>query len=407
MSVFWVSDPGVTRRCGAALATLALCLALPLGALSARDATAASAATRDSVRTARRVVIDESGVRIHTLSGDSVIESSGNTERENDVTIVPRRNGHRVHISEHAITIDDKDSDHDASGVNVDTDGSDMVRVFADAEVPRGEHVDGDVVAVFGSVTVHGDVAGSVVAVFGSVKLDTSATVHGDAVAIGGALDAPTGSVVEGNSVSLGLLPLAWGLPALPVVLGMILAGWLSMLFLAWLLHLLFADRMERAAQTASRRTGLSLLMGFISAPLMVLACVLLLVTVLGIPFAFLLPIAYAVLTLAGQLAATYVLGSKLMRRRLGDPWAFTPIVTGTLFIAAFFVIGAFFASGTGFVRTAALFFDLLGALLLAGLTVIGTGAFLVSRFGSRPSASASGALGAPGAVVVPAGPVS
>jgi len=405
MSVSWASDPGVMSRRRAALAALAFCLALPLGALSVRAATAAAA--RDTVRTARRVVIDESGVRIHTLSGDSVIESSGSTEHENNVTIVPRRNGHRVHISEHAITIDDKDSENDASGVNVDTDGSDMVRVFADAEVPRGEHVDGDVVAVFGSVTVHGEVAGSVVAVFGSVKLDTSATVHGDAVAIGGALVAPSGSVVEGNSVSLGLLPLAWGLPALPIVLGMILAGWLSMLFLAWLLHLLFADRMERAAQTASRRTGLSLLMGFISAPLMVLACVLLLVTVLGIPFAFLLPIAYAVLTLAGQLAATYVLGSKLMRRRLGDPWAFTPIVTGTLFIAAFFVIGAFFASGTGFVRTAALFFDLLGALLLAGLTVIGTGAFLVSRFGSRPSAGASGALAAPGAVIAPAGPAS
>jgi hypothetical protein len=362
----------------------------------------AGAAARDSSRTVRRVVIDESGVRIHSVNGDSVIESS---ERSGNVTT--RRGGHRVHISSHAITVDGNDSDRHDGVVSVDSDGSDMVRVFADAEVPAGEHIDGDVVAVFGSVTVHGEVSGSAVAVFGSVKLDTSATVHGDAVAIGGGLSAPAGSVVDGNSVSLGLLPVAWGLPALPVVLGLIFTGWISMLFLGWLLHLLFPDRMMRAAQTASRRTGLSLLMGFVSAPLMVLACVLLLVTVLGIPFAFLLPIAYSVLVLAGQLAATYVMGSKLMHRRLSEPWAFMPIVGGTLFIAAFFVIGALFASGTGFMRTAALFFDLLGALLLAGLTVIGTGAFLVSRFGSRVSPPESGSLAAAPPGAIPASPPS
>jgi hypothetical protein len=401
MSVFWDSDGRAPRGLNRRVLALALVLASALLWLAPA---AGIAAGRDSTRTARRVVIDDSGVRIHTLSGDSLIESSDSEPGE---TVTTRHGGHRVHISEHAITIDDNNPSRHDGLVSVDSDGSDMVRVFADAEVPHGEHVDGDVVAVFGSVTVRGEVSGSAVAVFGSVKLDTSATVHGDAVAIGGGLEAPPGAVVEGNSVSLGLLPMAWGLPALPIVLGMILAGWLSMLFLGWLLHLLFADRMMRAAQTASRRTGLSLLMGFVSAPLMVLACVLLLVTVLGIPFAFLLPIAYAVLTLAGQLAATYVLGSKLMRRQLGEPWAFGPIVIGTLFIGAFFVIGALFASGSGFMRTAALFFDLLGALLLAGLTVIGTGAFLVSRFGARISPPQSGAVmpAAPGAI--PASPAS
>ena len=394
-----MSASSASDRRGFAAASLALMLPalllLPAGV---------NAAGHDSTRVVRRVEIDESGVRMHTLSGDSVIESSGSGEDQ--VVTTRRSHGHRVRITEHSIQVDENTQVHHGGGVGVvvDGDGSDLVRVFADAEVPAGERIDGDVVAVFGSVTVHGEVSGSVVAVFGTVKLDTSATVHGDAVAIGGSLQAPPGSVVEGNSVSLGLLPVAWGLPGLPVVLGMLLASWLSMMFLAWLLHLLFADRMMRAAQTASRRTGVSLLMGFVSAPLMVLACVLLLVTVIGIPFAFLLPIAYAVLTLAGQLAATYVLGSKLMRRPLSEPWAFRPIVTGTLFIGAFFAIGALFASGVGFLRTAALFFDLLGALLLAGLTVIGTGAFLVSRFGSPPPADERSRTGAsiPGAIAAP-----
>lgn len=390
MSVSWASERRRFMR-------LALAGLLPLVLLIALGA---HAATRDSTHAARRVVIDGSGVRIHTQAGDSIIESSN----DQDVTVTPRR-GHRVRVTSHSIEVDENPPHHGV-GVGVVDNGSDLVRVFADAEVPHGERIDGDVVAVFGSVTVHGEVTGSAVAVFGSVKLDTSATVHGDAVAIGGALSAPTGSVVEGSSVSLGILPLAWGLPGLPVVLGVVFAGWLAMLFLAWLLHLLFADRMMRAAHTASRRTGLSLLMGFISAPLMILACVLLLVTVLGIPFAFLLPIAYTLVTLAGQLASTYVLGSKLMRRPLAEPWAFMPIVAGTLFIGMFFVMGAVFASGTGYVRTIALFFYLLGALLLTGLTVIGTGAFLVSRLGSQsPRTAGDGA--ALGSGALPPAPTS
>jgi hypothetical protein len=191
---------------------------------------------------------------------------------------------------------------------------------------------------------------------------------------------------VGGESVSLAFLPIAWGLPALPIVLLTILLGWLSSLFLGWLLHVLFADRMLRAAVTASRRTGLSFVLGLASAPLMVIAFVLLFITVLGIPLALLLPIAYWLLMWAGQLASSYVLGCKLMGRRLADRWAFAPLALGTLFVAAFFVAGAVFSSGSGFLRGGALFFDLLGLLLLTGLTVIGTGAFLVSRLGAQPS---------------------
>jgi hypothetical protein len=62
-----------------------------------------------------------------------------------------------------------------------------------------------------------------------------------------------------------------------------------------------------------------------------------------------------------------------------------TPILTGTGFVALFFVAGALLATPPGFPRTAALFFSLLGALLVFCLTTIGTGAFLLSRLGSRP----------------------
>ena len=62
-----------------------------------------------------------------------------------------------------------------------------------------------------------------------------------------------------------------------------------------------------------------------------------------------------------------------------------TPILTGALFVALFFVAGAVLATPPGFPRTAALFFSLLGLLLVFCLTTIGTGAFLLSRLGTRP----------------------
>jgi hypothetical protein len=87
----------------------------------------------------------------------------------------------------------------------------------------------------------------------------------------------------------------------------------------------------------------------------------------------------------AGQIATTYVLGSRLLRRRLGQGRAMMPILVGTMFVAMFFVAGALLAAPPGFARTAALFFNLLGLLLIFCLTTIGTGAFLLSRMGTRP----------------------
>ena len=73
--------------------------------------------------------------------------------------------------------------------------------------------------------------------------------------------------------------------------------------------------------------------------------------------------------------------------------------------MALFFAAGAILATPPGFPRTAALFFSLLGMLLVFCLTTIGTGAFLLSRLGTRPQDASferdPGAAMAPG---IPAG---
>ena len=105
----------------------------------------------DQARVAR-VRISDRGVEIGTPRSDSLLVDVGDS----------------IRIGTHAIAIDEG--------------GAGMVRLFSDAEVPAGKRVDGDVVAVFGSVRVAGQVTGAAVAVFGSVELEPGASVAGDAV---------------------------------------------------------------------------------------------------------------------------------------------------------------------------------------------------------------------------------
>jgi len=229
-------------------------------------------------------------------------------------------------------------------------------------------------------------VEGTAVAVFGSLDLRRGAVVRGDAVAVGGTLREGDGSRVEGQTVQVGFLPLTFGLPGLPFVLTTIAVLWLVWLFFAWVLAVLFPARLARVAVTASRRTVASLLVGIASGPSMCMFTLVLIVTVLGILVAWVPPIAYVAVLFAGQLAATYVLGCKLMRRRLGAGGVMAPIVSGSLLVASIFGFGAILWDTPGIVRTAALFFLMVGALLVVGLTTIGAGAFVLSRAGSRPA---------------------
>ena len=268
--------------------------------------------------------------------------------------------------------------------VSVDEDGQ-IVRLFTDVEVPAGQRVDGDVVTVFGSSKIGGHVTGNAVAVFGSVTLGPGSSVDGDMVAIFGGVHRSETATVGGETVDLGFEPLIPGLPALPTVL--LLAGmfWILSLIGGWLVSILIPGRLVRITATASRRMGGSLLIGLAGLPLVILTVVLLCITVIGIPVAALIPIAYGFVMWIGQYAGLYGLGQKLLRRRLHQGSVFTGILTGTLFVAAFFVLAALLASVPGISRSIALFLFAVGSLICLALQLIGCGAVILSRFGTRP----------------------
>jgi hypothetical protein len=268
--------------------------------------------------------------------------------------------------------------------VEIDDSGTGIVRIWSDAHVPAGKIVDGDVVAVFGSVTVDGEVSGDVVAVFGSVHLNSGAKVEGDVVSIGGALDQAEGVTIHGESVQLGFSPFTWGLPGISVLLFAVAAGWLVSMFVGWIFALLFPAGMLRVATVVERRPAASFFLGVLSVPGFFVALVLLCITVIGIPLGVLLPMIYVLMGYLGQLAATCVLGARLSRRSLADG-LMTPLLVGTLFVAVLLASGTALMAGDGIARPASLFLSLSGVLMLLGLGTLGTGAFLLSRFGTRP----------------------
>ena len=375
--------------------------ALLLSTLAIPGAAEARRVSPDSVRIAKKITVNEQGIQIESADERVIRDQGSGRDRvrvkvgPDGVEVADHDNPERVRVKvgidgvEVDAHVDTLAFDHTSEvvgpGIDVNVDESGIVRMFSDAEVPAGERVEGDVVAVFGDVHVEGQVSGNAVAVFGSVRMEPGAHVEGDAVAVGGVLDQPPGAQVGGESVSLGFLPIRWGAPSLGMVLGAVFVCWLVSLFLGWILLLLFPARMLRTAVTASRRTGGSLVLGLVSGPLLIIAIVLLLVTVIGIPVAFALPLVYLTGLWAGQLALTYALGCRLTGRQLGHGSMTPPLVAGTLFVATFFVLGVLLGRPEGVLRTIALFFHLLGVLLVMGLSVIGMGALLLSRMGTRP----------------------
>src|SRR5262245_1733297 len=298
-------------------------------------------------------------------------------------------------------------ADFDRGPIIVDDQGSGIVRIWSDAHVPAGETVDGDVVAVFGSVTVEGAVTGDVVAVLGSVHLKDGARGDGSAVSVGGRLEQGQGVNVKGETVQVGITPIPLGLPARSVILFAIAAGWLVSMFTGWIFALMFPTSMLRVATVVERRPAASFFLGLLSMPACLVALVLLCITVIGIPLAVLLPMVYMVMGYAGQLAATAVLGARLTRRQLVSG-LMTPLFVGTLFVAILLGIGGLVLVGERASQPVALFFLLSGCLLLLGLGALGTGAFLLSRFGTRPREVVwQGHAPLPHGVAPAAGPVS
>jgi hypothetical protein len=294
----------------------------------------------------------------------------------------------------------------------------DRVRFGGDITVGRNERLDGDVVAIGGSVDVQGDVSGDVVSIGGTLTLGPDAVIRGDAVSVGGTLNRSPGARVEGDVVEAG--PGGRGFRRgqfLPMMFGTFwsrvgsLAGTLLRIGLLMLVAQIVVAFGRGAVERIASRTGsvpvrsglVGLLGEILFVPVLVLTVVVLAISIVGIPLLVLVPFAVLLLMLVilvGFVGLSHNIGTRLaMRVRSAAPGPYAAVAIGVAAIGAVTIIAKLGALAGGF---------LLAPLTAIGYVVeyvawtVGFGAALLywyeqTRFSRRPAAPVMTQTPAPG----------
>ncbi|HEY6221999.1 MAG TPA: polymer-forming cytoskeletal protein, partial [Candidatus Eisenbacteria bacterium] len=194
--------------------------------------------------------------------------------------------------------------------IKFDTSDNDVVRFGEDITIPEDKVIDGNVVAIGGSVTVLGRVKGDVTAIGGAVHIKGKGVVEGDAVSMGGGVTTSDSGAVAGSNVSLGGFHMGscpWPMLGLFGAVGTgiwIITSIVKLaltIFFAWLLLLFLGSRMTHAVDVMGQRFGKSFLWGLLGWAAMVvaipagivllvlvgiIAIAILAITIIGIPLA-------------------------------------------------------------------------------------------------------------------------
>jgi hypothetical protein len=232
-----------------------------------------------------------------------------------------------------------------------------------DIEGPVG----GDVNAEFGDVYVNAPVEGDVDVGHGDVDLGPEARISGDLEYESGEL---TGDYerVKGDITAKGMA-LDLGESHGPGIIGFV--GWVFAALAFAACSVLAAVLVPRPLAAAARRVeetpGRAFVYGLISLPIFFVLCVVLAVSIIGIPLLLLLAPAYLALLFFGALVAAFFIGTRVLmftgRYRVGNAMA---AVVGALILAATTLI------------------PVLGDLLLYALSLLGTGAVILALLSRR-----------------------
>ena len=310
----------------------------------------------------------------------------------------------------------------------------DVVRFGSDIHVSEGQTIDGDVVAMGGDVRVDGRVEGDVVAMGGDVILSSTGDVEGEVVTLGGHLRESPGSHVGGQRVTAGGVPRGmFGAPFLGL-LGLVGSGlkaaWaiakmVIMLLIAWGFTQLAPMRTRTAFDAVKREAlmcfGIGLLAWALIIPsilALVLVVAILCITIIGIPIALAVVLAYVLgmmmLVLWGYVVGAAVLGERLSRQ-LGRSAASLTLMAawGIVAVTSIRVVGHLFG-GLPMGGFPGGMLVLLATVLGCALTTIGAGALLRTQWRretldqwwpGRAAAPAGGAPPTPPSAPPPAAP--
>ena len=236
--------------------------------------------------------------------------------------------------------------------------------IFGSAEIGPGATVDHEVVAIGGDIHVApgARVGGDAVSIGGKIVIDEGAEVEGQQTAIdvpglGGILTmAGTRSSAGGHTRSV-----AWRI-------GRALTEFIVFFGLGLLLFLLFPRRIEAVTGSLRNAPGKAVLTGILGTLALPIAALLLVVTVIGIPFVAVLVMAVVAATVMGYTALALWFGRALpFRFEKGAP--ILQLAIGTVIMVAIAQV------------------PFLGKLSLVAAWLLVFGVVLRTRFGQAPQA--------------------
>jgi hypothetical protein len=241
-----------------------------------------------------------------------------------------------------------------------------LVKVGENINVPEGAEVK-TVVAVGGSVTVAGKVVEDVVAIGGNISLSKSAIVGGDVVVVGGTVNKDPNAIIRGNITEVkmptGMITkgLGWGLAIFSVL------SFLAFLVLAIIIVGLFDKQLGITSYYIERLPGHALLWGILAGLLVVPLIILMVISIIGIPFIPVLAIILAAAGVFGYIAASQLIGKLFLRavRVYNKPMVWE-IVSGLIIL---FILS---------------FLPILGWIVKALVGIMGLGAIIATRFGTQ-----------------------
>ncbi|MEO8257839.1 MAG: hypothetical protein ABI868_10890 [Acidobacteriota bacterium] len=289
---------------------------------------------------------------------------------------------------------------------------NDRVRFGGSVRVEAGETVDGDAVAIGGSVRIDGIVTDNAVAIGGDLVLGPDADVRGDAVVVGGTLRRDPGAQIGGKIVDVGSgnfdfsgwrgwsgLPFGrMFFPFTGAALGLLalmstLARTALLGVLASLVVLVGREYIERVAARAEAEPVKAGAIGFLAqllfVPVLALASLVLVVTIIGIPLAIvLIPVAVlglAVIGLVGFTAVAFYLGG-LVKVRFNwiDRNPYLTVITGIVVLISPVLIARLLGLAGGLVFPISGALSFFGFLLEYAAWTVGFGAVALLRF-ARP----------------------
>jgi hypothetical protein len=264
----------------------------------------------------------------------------------------------------------------------------DLFVLGGNATLEAGSIVTGSVAMLGGNLQANGQIDGDLIALGGLVQMSESTVIEGDVNALGGDLQGESLATITGqvnssnaNSASLPLaIPGGIHIPVPNFDLHINPAWdflWLLFQSFLWaalaVLVVLFAEKpTRRVGQTVAGQPVISGGLGLLTAIVAPLVLVVVAITIIGIPLALLGILAIIVTWAFGIIAIGAEVGERLARLGKSD-WAF-PVSAA---------LGVFLV--TLVINTVGKIIPCVGWLLPFLVGLVGLGAVLLTRFGSRP----------------------